>query len=106
MGNYLNNGSFRGAASGFKLDTLLTLADMKARDRKTSLLQFVAQELMRTTSQVKFLSKELSSIKPASNVSLDVLKTSMGDLHIGIKQVCACAHALELYVFAWIGTLI
>ena len=34
-------GTQRGAAAGFKLDTLLKLADVKGTDRKTSLLHFV-----------------------------------------------------------------
>lgn len=37
----LLQGTQRGAAAGFKLDTLLKLADVKGTDRKTSLLHFV-----------------------------------------------------------------
>ena len=39
LGNHLNAGTHRGGAAGFKLDTLLQLADVKGTDRKTSLLQ-------------------------------------------------------------------
>lgn len=35
----------RGAAAGFKLDTLLKLADVKGTDRKTSLLHFVVSQV-------------------------------------------------------------
>ena len=38
---YCVQGTQRGAAAGFKLDTLLKLADVKGTDRKTSLLHFV-----------------------------------------------------------------
>ena len=38
-------GTHRGAAAGFRLDTLLKLADVKGTDRKTSLLQFVAAQV-------------------------------------------------------------
>ena len=37
-------GTQRGAAAGFKLDTLLKLADVKGTDRKTSLLHFVIMQ--------------------------------------------------------------
>lgn len=38
-------GTQRGAAAGFKLDTLLKLADVKGTDRKTSLLHFVIAQV-------------------------------------------------------------
>lgn len=39
VGNHLNTGTAREAAAGFKLDTLLLLANVKGSDKKTSLLQ-------------------------------------------------------------------
>lgn len=47
-GNRMNDGTFRGGAQAFKLDTLLKLADVKGTDGKTTLLQFVIQEIIRT----------------------------------------------------------
>ncbi|RWR88320.1 formin-like protein 5 isoform X2 [Cinnamomum micranthum f. kanehirae] len=47
-GNRMNDGTFRGGAQAFKLDTLLKLADVKGTDGKTTLLHFVVQEIIRT----------------------------------------------------------
>jgi hypothetical protein len=47
LGNHLNQGTQRGAAAGFRLDTLLKLADVKGTDRKTSLLHFVIMQARR-----------------------------------------------------------
>ncbi|KAJ1277990.1 hypothetical protein BS78_04G045700 [Paspalum vaginatum] len=47
-GNRLNDGTFRGGASAFKLDTLLKLSDVKGADGKTTLLHFVVQEIIRS----------------------------------------------------------
>ncbi|KAK0602905.1 hypothetical protein LWI29_038127 [Acer saccharum] len=47
-GNRMNDGTFRGGAQAFKLDTLLKLADVKGVDGKTTLLHFVVQEISRT----------------------------------------------------------
>ena len=44
----MNDGTFRGGAQAFKLDTLLKLSDVKGVDGKTTLLHFVVQEIMRT----------------------------------------------------------
>eukprot|EP00854_Cymbomonas_tetramitiformis_P013840 gene13840-16355_t len=86
VGNHLNSGSFRGAAAGFKLDTLLTLADMKGTDRKTSLLQFVVQQLLNENKAIKFLSKELEHVKPASSISLEQIKSNIVELEHGLSK--------------------
>ncbi|KDP39038.1 hypothetical protein JCGZ_00795 [Jatropha curcas] len=47
-GNRMNDGTFRGGAQAFKLDTLLKLSDVKGVDGKTTLLHFVVQEISRS----------------------------------------------------------
>ncbi|GJV16768.1 formin-like protein 5 [Tanacetum coccineum] len=44
----MNDGTFRGSAQAFKLDTLLKLSDVKGIDGKTTLLHFVVQEIIRS----------------------------------------------------------
>jgi hypothetical protein len=44
----MNDGTFRGGALAFKLDTLLKLSDVKGVDGKITLLHFVVQEIIRT----------------------------------------------------------
>ncbi|KAI3714124.1 hypothetical protein L1987_72714 [Smallanthus sonchifolius] len=46
-GNRMNDGTYRGGAQAFKLDTLLKLSDVKGTDGKTTLLSFVVQEIIR-----------------------------------------------------------
>lgn len=53
VGNHLNGGSFRGAASGFKLEALLKLMDVKGVQKNTTLLHFVITELLKTDEQVR-----------------------------------------------------
>ncbi|CAI9090326.1 OLC1v1025077C1 [Oldenlandia corymbosa var. corymbosa] len=47
-GNRMNDGTYRGGAMAFKLDTLLKLSDVKGTDGKTTLLHFVVQEIIRS----------------------------------------------------------
>ncbi|EPS68939.1 hypothetical protein M569_05828, partial [Genlisea aurea] len=49
-GNRMNDGTFRGHAHAFKLDTLLKLSDVKGTDGKTTLLHFVVEEIVRSES--------------------------------------------------------
>ncbi|KAE9616829.1 hypothetical protein Lal_00034627 [Lupinus albus] len=47
-GNRMNDGTYRGGAQAFRLDTLLKLSDVKGTDGKTTLLHFVVQETIRS----------------------------------------------------------
>ena len=57
-------------ATGFKLDTLLKLADVKGTDRKTSLLHFVLEQLLKEIPSMKSLHHQLGTVKPASNIQV------------------------------------
>jgi Formin Homology 2 Domain len=57
--------------AGFKLDTLLRLADVKGTDRRTSLLAFVTAALLaRGQGDVGSLPQQLSSIRAAANLQV------------------------------------
>ncbi|KAL0319791.1 UNVERIFIED_CONTAM: Formin-like protein 3 [Sesamum radiatum] len=47
-GNRMNDGTYRGGAMAFKLDTLLKLSDVKGTDGKTTLLHFVVHEIIKS----------------------------------------------------------
>ncbi len=59
--------------TGFKLDTLLKLADVKGTDRKTSLLHFVLVQLIKENEGIKSLSKEMADAKTAANLQVGIL---------------------------------
>ncbi|EFN59313.1 hypothetical protein CHLNCDRAFT_137684 [Chlorella variabilis] len=92
----LQAGTQRGAAAGFKLDTLLKLADVKGTDRKTSLLHFLVEE----DEGMKEMSAELEHLKQAANMqasslaadrhstpALAALKGLIGEVRLGLRQI-------------------
>ncbi|CAA3008964.1 formin 5 [Olea europaea subsp. europaea] len=98
-GNRMNDGTFRGRAQAFKLDTLLKLSDVKGTDGKTTLLHFVVQEIIRSegvrASQAAKESQSKSSIK-----SDDLLEDSSQDSDdhfrsIGLQIVSCLGCELE-----------
>lgn len=95
-GNRMNDGTFRGGAQAFKLDTLLKLADVKGTDGKTTLLQFVVQEIIRSegirAARVARESQSLSSVK--SEDLYDVPVNESEDHY----------RSLGLQVVSWLGT--
>lgn len=56
--------------TGFKLDTLLKLADVKGTDRRTSLLHFVLLQLMKENQGLKSLPQQLGQSKAAANLQV------------------------------------
>ncbi|KAL1325404.1 hypothetical protein HN51_035477 [Arachis hypogaea] len=86
-GNRMNDGTFRGGAQAFKLDTLLKLSDVKGTDGKTTLLHFVVQEIIRS-----------EGIKAARLANVSDLKDSeTGDRYrdIGLQVVSHLSSELE-----------
>ena len=87
VGNHLNGGTYRGQARGFRLETLLRLTDVKAVDRKTSLLHFVAKELKKSAPEIASLSDELATVKKAAALHLDGTKETLDSCVKGLASV-------------------
>ncbi|KAM6580415.1 hypothetical protein CsatA_004189 [Cannabis sativa] len=98
-GNRMNDGTFRGRAQAFKLDTLLKLSDVKGTDGKTTLLLFVVQEIIRSEGiravRVAKENKSISSLK-SDDLLEDALQDS--DEHfrsLGLQVVSGLGNELE-----------
>ena len=52
LGNYLNGGTVRGGAHGFRLETLLKLQSIKSTDNAITLLNYLAELLSSDPDQV------------------------------------------------------
>ena len=109
LGNALNAGTHRGGAAGFRLDTLLKLADVKGADRKTSLLHFVLGQMVAaedkkkkeggaddattpTTpprSSVRTLSSDMAVVKAAAQVQVGAVKALISEAKAGLAAVDA-----------------
>lgn len=116
-GNHMNVGTNRGDAQAFKLDSLLKLVDIKGTDRKTTLLHFVVQEIIRTEGarlacaekidestqqstlrdEIEFrklglqvvcgLSGELTNVKKAATMDADLLSNEVSKLASGVTRI-------------------
>ncbi|KAF6725697.1 FH2 domain-containing protein 1 [Oryzias melastigma] len=69
-GNILNAGGYAGNALGFKLSSLLSLADTKANKPGMNLLHFVAQEARKTDEKLLEFPHKLRNVQAASRISL------------------------------------
>ena len=76
LGNYLNGGTSKGSAWGFKLDSLNKLIGTKTLDGKSTLLHYLARKLA-TKGIIDQLGDELEHVEPAARI---VWKDEVGEV--------------------------
>lgn len=94
-GNRMNDGTFRGGAQAFKLDTLLKLSDVKGIDGKTTLLHFVVLEIIRSEGRrAARLAREGKNLKSDDLTDIPVDEKEHFRA-IGLEVVSGLSHELE-----------
>ncbi|GFY99131.1 formin homology5 [Actinidia rufa] len=97
-GNRMNDGTFRGGAQAFKLDTLLKLSDVKGTDGKTTLLHFVVQEIIRSegirAARTARESQSMSSMKMEDLAEDSVHETAEYYRSLGLQLVSGLSNDL------------
>ncbi|KAF8391461.1 hypothetical protein HHK36_023766 [Tetracentron sinense] len=98
-GNRMNDGTFRGGAQAFKMDTLLKLADVKGTDGKTTLLHFVVQEIIRSegvrAARAARESQSISSMKSEDFVEDSHHESEEHYCNLGLQVVSGLGGELE-----------
>lgn len=99
-GNRMNDGTYRGGAQAFRLDTLLKLADVKGTDGKTTLLHFVVKEIIRSEGaralRTAEASRSMSSVKTDEFLEDIAEGGSEGHHHsLGLEVVSGLSSELE-----------
>ncbi|CAK8575527.1 unnamed protein product [Lathyrus sativus] len=97
-GNRMNDGTYRGGAQAFRLDTLLKLSDVKGTDGKTTLLHFVVQEIIRSEG-IRAVSTERASRSLSSLGTEDAdYENEESEEHyrsLGLQVVSSLSNELE-----------
>ncbi|CAH1432752.1 unnamed protein product [Lactuca virosa] len=86
LGNALNQGTTRGAAAGFRLDSLLKLNETRARSNKMTLMHYLCKVLADKLPELLDFSKELGSLEPASKIQLKILAEEMAAIRNGLEK--------------------
>ncbi|KAA8524561.1 hypothetical protein F0562_010984 [Nyssa sinensis] len=95
-GNRMNDGTFRGGAQAFKLDTLLKLSDVKGTDGKTTLLHFVVQEIIQSEGiRAARRARESQSMKTEDLVEDSSHETEEYYRSLGLQVVSGLSNDLE-----------
>ncbi|XP_028782655.1 formin-like protein 18 [Neltuma alba] len=87
LGNALNHGTARGAAIGFRLDSLLKLTDTRARNNKMTLMHYLCKVLAEKLPELLDFSKDLESLEASTKIQLKYLAEEMQAISKGLEKV-------------------
>uniref|UniRef100_A0A0D3ECB3 Formin-like protein n=1 Tax=Brassica oleracea var. oleracea TaxID=109376 RepID=A0A0D3ECB3_BRAOL len=87
LGNALNQGTARGAAVGFKLDSLPKLSETRARNNRMTLMHYLCKILAEKMPEVLDFTKDLSSLEPSTKIQLKFLAEEMQAINKGLEKV-------------------
>lgn len=87
LGNALNQGTARGSAVGFKLDSLLKLSDTRAINNKMTLMHYLCKLLADKLPEVLDFDKDLNHLEAASKIQLKTLAEEMQAVSKGLEKV-------------------
>nr|GEX23729.1 hypothetical protein [Tanacetum cinerariifolium] len=80
LGNALNQGTHRGDATGFRLDSLLKLPDTRSNDHRMNLMNYICKVLADKQPKLLDFSKDLGSLQ-LMHASKLILRSLEGDMH-------------------------
>ncbi|KAE8300379.1 FH2 domain-containing protein 1 [Larimichthys crocea] len=86
-GNIMNAGGYAGNAVGFKLSSLLSLADTKANKPGMNLLHFVAMEAKKKDEKLLKFPEKLHDVQRASRISVENIELEFSSLYVRIKTL-------------------
>ncbi|XP_078170852.1 formin-like protein 6 isoform X1 [Carex rostrata] len=87
LGNALNQGTARGSAVGFRLDSLLKLSDTRARNNKMTLMHYLCKVLAEKLPELLDFHKDLVSVEQAVKIQLKSLAEEMQAVNKGLEKV-------------------
>ncbi|XP_042054643.1 formin-like protein 18 isoform X1 [Salvia splendens] len=87
LGNALNQGTARGSAVGFRLDSLLKLTETRALNNKMTLMHYLCKVLSDKLPELLDFWQDLSSLEDASKIQLKFLAEEMQAINKGLEKV-------------------
>ena len=93
-GNYLNGITMRGGAFGFKLTSLTKFAEMKTKDNKSNLLNFIVEFIIDDLKQPEILDF-LSLLQKFKELEIQPIIEATGNLNLKFKKVVTLKELCE-----------
>ena len=92
VGNYINGGTNRGRAHGFRLNALVKLVDIQSTDKKYSLLRYIVEQLIEKDPDALHCFKEVPALLKPMDVSV---KGLLGEAEVMEKDLAKAKRNIE-----------
>ncbi|ETV69427.1 hypothetical protein, variant 2 [Aphanomyces astaci] len=93
IGNYMNGGTARGGAYGFKLDALAKLHTVRGIDSKVTLMHYLARHLEQFQPDLIAFVTEVPHVTEAKRLSLDQIKADINVCNSELAMLQGQVHA-------------
>ncbi|KOM33301.1 hypothetical protein LR48_Vigan01g285700 [Vigna angularis] len=87
LGNTLNQGTARGSAVGFKLDSLLKLTDTRASNSRMTLMHYLCKVIAEKSPKLLDFHLDLVSLEDSTKIQLKSLAEEMQAIIKGLEKV-------------------
>ncbi|KAK1385686.1 formin-like protein 6 [Heracleum sosnowskyi] len=87
LGNALNQGTARGSAVGFRLDSLLKLTDTRARNNRLTLMHYLCKVLAEKLPELLDFHKDLVTLEISTKIQLKYLAEEMQVISKGLEKI-------------------
>ncbi|EGC37603.1 hypothetical protein DICPUDRAFT_97202 [Dictyostelium purpureum] len=87
VGNYMNAGSSRGGANGFKMKFILTISNTKSLDNKSTLLNYIVQFVSEKYPDFLVTNSTIPQLEAASRIVWSELLGQFEQLKVGMSTV-------------------
>lgn len=81
IGNYMNGITNRGGAFGFKIDSLTKFTELKSKDNKTTLLNYIVDFIYEDLNNPILIGNLLGNLKNFENMEINSINELMNDLN-------------------------
>jgi hypothetical protein len=87
IGNYLNQGTAKGKAKGFKLPILASLKEFKCKTTGVSLLEYIVLNLRKHSKEHLKFANDFHPCLEAAKLDMSALRTRIAELSKGATQL-------------------
>jgi len=94
FGNYLNQGTRRGKAKGFRLSALPKLAEVRSKEKGTTLLQYMVATTAKKEPELLTFPEEFVMVKGASRIKKEDISMELSEFEVYMKHLTSETKAI------------
>ena len=98
LGNYMNGGSMRGGAMGFKIKSLTGLTEMRGATPNVTFMHIFVYQLLDNKKELDMFPNELPDVTPASKLDFEFIKSQFKDMQTAMNKFTRTKEKAESHI--------